>query len=240
MPALAIVLGSIALLDSTSMVPLCIAPLAALLAGERPLVGAGAFLGGIGIVYFLFGVVVLLGLEALFDGLNAWLERFMREPETVEICVQIAIGLVLIVFGYRMTAARETRGDRGASEVLSRSEGFAIGAGLTIVGLPGAVPFFAAADQIMRTDPSPTTGLLWLLYYVLVFLFPLSTIVLVHALVPGRSAVIFKAIGRFFEAWGRRVVVVLLIVLGAILAVDGVGVLLGYPLIPVSSSPAPV
>lgn len=233
MPALAIVLGSIALLDSTSMVPLCIAPLAALLAGERPLLGAAAFLVGIGVVYFVFGLVVLLGLDALFDGLDAWLERFMKEPETIEICVQIAVGLVLVVFGYRMAAARETRGDRGASDVLGPSEGFAIGAGLTLVGLPGAVPFFAAADQITRADLSMATGLLWLSYYVLVFLFPLSTIVLVRALVPGRSAMIFRAIGRFFEVWGRRVVIVLLIVLGAILAVDGVGVLLGYPLIPV-------
>lgn len=233
MTALLTVLTSIALLDSTSIVPLCIAPLVALLSGKRPFLGAASLLFGIFVVYMVFGVVVLLGLGAIFSRLNEWLGTLWREPETIEIWLQIAIGIVLLVFGYRMANARESRGERGASLVMTPLQGFTLGAGLTLVGLPGAVPFFAAADQILRADLSIAGGIGALLYYNFVFLVPLASIVLVRVFFEKQSESIFAGITRFFDIWGRRLIIALLIVLGAVLTIDGVGWLLGSPLIPV-------
>lgn len=233
MLGLALVLTSIALLDSTSIVPLCIAPMVALLSGDRPYLGASSFLFGIFAVYFAFGVLILLGLDALFDRLNQWLESLWREPETIEIWLQIAIGLALLVFGYRMAGVRRGRGERGASLVMSPLQGFTLGAGLTVVGLPGAVPFFAAADQILRADLPVAGGIAALLYYDLVFLLPLGTIVLVRMAWKEQSGRVFAAISRFFDVWGRRVILALLLLLGAVLTIDGVGWLVGSPLIPV-------
>lgn len=233
MAALILVLTSIALLDSTSIVPLCIAPLVALLAGDRPFLGAASLLFGIFVVYLGFGILVLLGLGAIFDQINEWVGTLWREPETIEIWLQIAIGVVLLAFGYRMANARQSRGERGASLVMSPVQGFTLGAGLTLVGLPGAVPFFAAADQILRADLSIPGGIAALLYYNLVFLFPLATIVGVRIFFKRQSESIFAAISRFFDVWGRRLIIALLILLGAILTIDGIGWLIGSPLIPV-------
>ncbi len=233
MGALLVVLTSIALLDSTSIAPLCLAPLIALLAGHRPYLGAASLLLGIFVVYFAFGTVVLLGLGAVFDRLNEWLGSLWREPETIEIWLQIAIGLVLLFFGYRMANARESRGERGASLVMSPIQGFTLGAGLTLVGLPGAVPFFAAADQMLRADLSTAGGVAALLYYNAIFLLPLAAIVVVRLVLRKQSETIFAAISRFFDVWGTRLIMALLILLGAILTIDGIGWLLGTPLIPV-------
>ncbi|MDG2306845.1 MAG: GAP family protein [Candidatus Binatia bacterium] len=233
MTALFTVLTSIALLDSTSIVPLCIAPLVALLAGKRPYLGAASLLLGIFVVYFGFGILVLLGLGAVSDQLNGWVESLWRAPETSEIWLQIAIGLILLVFGYRMANARQSRGERGATLVMSPLQGFTLGAGLTLVGLPGAVPFFAAADQILQADLSIAGGIGALLYYNAVFLFPLCMIPLIRFVFPTQSEAIFARIARFFDVWGRGLIIALLILLGAILTIDGVGWLLGTPLIPV-------
>lgn len=233
MTTLILVLTSIALLDSTSIVPLCIAPLVALLSSDRPFLGATSLLFGVFVVYFAFGILTLLGLGALFDQINEWVGSLWREPETIEIWLQIAIGLVLSFFGYRMANARESRGERGASLVMSPLQGFTLGAGLTLVGLPGALPFFAAADQILRADLSLAGGIAALLYYNVVFLFPLATIVLVRVFFRQQSEAVFAAISRFFDIWGRRLIIALLILLGAVLTIDGVGWLIGSPLIPV-------
>lgn len=233
MTALVLLLTSIALLDSTSIVPLCIAPLVALLSSDRPLIGASSFLFGIFIVYLAFGILVLLGLGAIFAEIDAWVGSLWREPETIEIWLQITIGFVLLFFGYRMANARESRGERGASLVMSPIQGFTLGAGLTLVGLPGAVPFFAAADQILRADLSIAGGIAALLYYNVVFLFPLLTIVLVRVFFRKQSESVFSAIRRFFDIWGRCLIIALLVLLGAVLTIDGIGWLIGSPLIPV-------
>jgi len=52
----------------------------------------------------------------------------------------------------------------------------------------------------------------------------------------GRAAVgdrlqgVFDAVSAFFAAWGPRILVVVLVVLGAVLAADGIGWFLGKPL----------
>ena len=48
-----------------------------------------------------------------------------------------------------------------------------------------------------------------------------------------RSDGLFNAVTRLFEIWGKRVLVALMIVLGSVMLADGVGWLLGHPVIPV-------
>jgi len=70
-------------------------------------------------------------------------------------------------------------------------------------------------------------------YYNIVFVVPLVAIVALRLILGERSTGILNAAKRFFDRWGQRLVVTLLVMLGMILIVDGIGWLLGYPLIPV-------
>ena len=70
-------------------------------------------------------------------------------------------------------------------------------------------------------------------YYNIVFVTPLVAIVALRLILGERSQRILDAVKRFFDSWGPRLIVALLLVFGVVLLVDGIGWFLGYPLIPV-------
>ncbi len=117
---------------------------------------------------------------------------------------------------------------------MSPARVFLLAAGLNLLGLPGALPYLGAIDLILRADLPLPTMVLALAYYSVVFIMPLAAIVAVRAVLAERSAPIFDAVNRFFDTWGRRLLVALILILGVLLVVDGVGWFLGHPLIPVA------
>ena len=62
---LLLVLAPIALVDSTSLVPLCIVPMAVMLGGEKPLATSFSFIAAIVLTYLPFGVLLLFGLDSI-------------------------------------------------------------------------------------------------------------------------------------------------------------------------------
>lgn len=235
MSALLLLLASIALLDSTSIVPLCIVPLAALLGAPRPLALGASFVGGIFSTMFGVGVLLVVGLDALFDALGPAAARLWNEPKVPELALQTAIGGALVAFGWRMRRRRsggappqETRGD------LSPLRASGLGAGLAIVGLPGAFPYFGAVDLLLRADLTTAGWVLALVFYNVVFVSPLAALVVVRAALPDHSEAIFARVSALAERWGHRLVVAALMLVGVVLFADGVGWLLGVPVLPLS------
>jgi cytochrome c biogenesis protein CcdA len=237
MASLLAVLGSIGLLDSTSMFPLAIPILLAFLAGPRPYGTCIAFLVGIFAVYFPSGILLTLGLEALLEPLQGAVEEWMRNPGTAALLIQIAVGVVMVAFGWKLAYARDTRGDRGAGEGLSPGAAFGLGAGSMLVGMPGAFPYFAAVDQIVRSDPSVMGASAQLLYYNAVFLLPLAALPILRATLGARADGFFARLAPLVERWGHRMVVAVLVGVGIVGVADGVGWLLGRPLLPVPQQP---
>ena len=70
MSTLLFVLAAISLLDSTSLLPVCILPLSAILSGRQPLLGAASFMSGIFFVYAGSGLFLLVGFHSVFDVLG--------------------------------------------------------------------------------------------------------------------------------------------------------------------------
>ncbi len=231
---LLMVLAPIALLDSTSIIPLTIVLLVILLGGPSPLLRSAALVGGVFVTYFICGVLVFFGLQSVFDVINAYALRFWQHPKTEELIFQVLIGLVLVVFAVRIARARERSAEKEAPAAMTAGRAFLTGAALTIVGLPGAVPYLAAIDLILRGDLRTSQAIFAIVFYNVVFVLPLAVIVLAQLMVGERSKPFFEGIRRFLDRWGQRVVASLLLLLGALLAIDGVGWFLGHPLFPVS------
>ena len=131
-----------------------------------------------------------------------------------------------------MATARRSK-ERTAPPDVTPWQAFTFACGLVIVGLPGALPYFAAVDQMLRADLPVFQTVLAVFFYNLVFVAPLIAIVVFRQWMGARADGVFGAINRFMETWGRRVVTIALIALGLLLVVDGVGWFLGKPLIPV-------
>ncbi len=227
------ILTPIALLDSASIVPICIVILVVLLAGPHPVFRSCSLIFGIFAAYLTCGLLILLGLESVLEEISAYTLRLWKNPETEEIILQILIGSVLCGLAVRMARSPKKRAEKPKSSGMTAAQAFAAGAALTVVGLPGAVPYLAAIDLILREDLDLASQLMVLGYYNAVFVAPLGGIVALRVAFGDRSQDILDGMRRFFETWGQRVVVVLFLVLGFILVVDGLGWLLGYPLIPV-------
>ena len=233
MTELALILTPIALLDSTSIIPLCIVLLVILLSGPSPLVRSAALLLGIFLTYTVCGLLILFGLESVFDAVNEYALRVWQDPNTEELIFQLILGLVLLVFGFRMARARKRDSDKRATGSMSAGNAFLAGAGLTIVGMPGAVPYLAAIDLVLRNDLATLQQVGVLVFYNIVFIAPLAAIVVVRSALGERSQDLLDRVRSFFDRWGQRVIVALMVALGIVLVADAIGWFLGAPLIPV-------
>ncbi|MBW1687344.1 MAG: GAP family protein [Deltaproteobacteria bacterium] len=239
MTELLLVLVPIALVDSTSMLPIGVPVMLAMLAAPRGPTACVAFLLGIFAVYLPCGIAIALGLGAVFERLGAWLaEAWARTPGTSDLALQIAIGGALLAFGWKLAGTRQKRGERAAERSgLAPPQAFTLGAGLMIVGMPGALPYFAAVDQILRADVSATGAVLAVLWYNAVFLLPLILVPVLRLVLGARSQPFFDAVSRFSEVWGRRLIAAVLLLLGGLLVADGLGWFLGRPLFPLPPPP---
>ena len=79
---LLVILTPIGLLDSMSMIPVCIVIVVVLLAGPSPLLRSSALIVGIFVTYAASGVLILLGLQSVFDEISAYGLRLWKNPET--------------------------------------------------------------------------------------------------------------------------------------------------------------
>jgi hypothetical protein len=225
----------IALVDSTSITPIALVPLATLLAGRRAYLAAFAFLAGLFVSYFAFAAATVFGLAPVFDRLNGWLAHRWHHPEPVDFVFELVIGLVLLVVAVRTARGNPPR--RSGREVqtgASPATAFGFAFMLNVVGMPGAVPWFAALDQILRFDPSTSQALLAVTVYVTAFVLPLTLVVALRAVLGARGDAFLAAVKRFFDVWGRRVLVVVFLLLGLAMTVDaGLFILRGEPLVPI-------
>ena len=227
-------LTPIAVIDSTSITPLALVPLATLLAGKRPIVTAFSLLAGLYVSYLIMCLLFLFGLSSALIRMNAWLSYRWDNPEPADFGVQVLVGLVMLVFGLRITEKRMSKsGGRDIQSGVSPASAFGFGVLMNVVGFPGALPYFAAADRIVQANPPTADAVVAVIYYVLVFVLPLTAIVLLRALLGQRMDTVVQSIQGFFDSWGKRLIMVLLVLLGLILVVDGVAYYLGGPLIPI-------
>ena len=233
MVELLVVLTPIGLLDSTSMIPISIVILLVLLSGQGPLRSSSALIAGIFITYVASGLLILFGLQSVFDEISAYTLRLWKHPETEELVFQAVIGAVLCAFGLRIAAARKSRTEKPVASDMTGAQALIAGAGLVIIGLPGAVPYLAAIDLMIRAEVSLLQRMLAFGYYNIMFVTPLVAIVALRLILGERSTGILDAVKRFFDSWGQRLIVALLLMLGVVLLVDGIGWFLGHPLIPV-------
>lgn len=231
MIALLLVLTPIALVDSLSVTPLSAVPLLAILGSRRPLLNSTSFLSGIFIPYLAIGVLALVGLSGLIDWLNEWLDAFLHRPDTLDMTLQLVIGVAMLAFGWKLTDARKDEGERGAGPEIEWKGSFTLGFTMTVVGIPGALPYFAAIDQMLRADLAmPETGLA-LLYYNVFCSLPLVGIVVIRSIMGERSDAIFERLAGVLGHWAQRILVIGSVALGGVLTADATLWLLGMPLI---------
>lgn len=225
------ILTTIGLLDAVSIVSLAVVPLLAALGSERPGASAWSLLAGLFVPYYAFGLLLTLGLSGLFDTLTERFDRWLYAPDSLDMLLQGLIGVISLSFGFKLANSRTNQDDRGAGDTVAPSGAFGIGFALTIVGLPGAVPYFAAIDQLLRADLATSSTMVSLAYYNVVCASPLMLIMLIRSLLGAGSDAFFAALADWLARFAHRALVVLLLLLGAAMTIDTLAWLHGHPLV---------
>lgn len=231
MAALLLVLTPIALLDSASIIPISIAALVVVLAGPKPLLTSVSFVLGIFAINLTTGLLLLLTLDIAFDALHSYAVRLIDDPNTEEIIFQISIGLLLCAFGLRISKSRGRRRDEPTRSGLSPARAFLFGVGVTFLGVPGGLPYFAAIDLVLRAEVTSLQQVAAVSFYNVIFVSPLAAIIVIRQVLGVRGDEILGVVRRFIDKWGQRVVVSVLVGFGLILVIDGIGWFLGFPII---------
>ncbi len=236
MATLLLILLFIGLLDSTSIAPICIVPLVAILGGRRPIRGTVGLLSGILAVNIPFGVLLLLGLDVITGAIGPSVARIWNQPDPGELVVQIIMGGLLLAFAWRLATRRAAQASSEANDALTPSRAFALGAVLTVVGFPGAVPYLGAIDQILRADAGVALAGVSLIFYNVVFVLPLASLLAVRLIFPTHSEAVCSWVAGFAARRGRQLMALMLLMLGVVLVSDGVGWLFGHPLLPIDEA----
>jgi len=230
---LLLTLTTISLLDSMSAVPIALIPLAIILNGRSPVTGSLGFISGGFIVYFIFGIFILLGLDTLIDEYAGKFIRYMKsEPDSIELVIQIFIGFLMIYFAWQFS--RKSPQDiktKTYENDITPLQAFTLSASINIIGMWGALPYFAAIAQILKADLA-TTSMIWILvYYNLIFTLPLIGFIVLQIMMGDKAMALLKKITRFFSHWGKQIFIVSLYFLGPLLIADGIGWFTGYPIL---------
>jgi hypothetical protein len=232
-----LLLTPIALLDSLSMLPFGIVVLAVLLSGDRPYASSLSFLAGTAGSYFAAGLLIALGLGDLIGRASAAVSHRFWHPETIDYILGLAIGLALVFFGYRLAVMRQEKGKKkDVSAGMTPAQALFLGAGATIAGIWGALPYFAAIDQLLKAEASPAESALGLAYYNLVFISILLLLVGIRAVLGTGANALFERLNAGVAVWGKRALVVAMVALGLLMVADSIGYLAGHPLIPTKNA----
>lgn len=136
--------------------PVLFAMLVAAAGSSRPVAISCSLLAGHTAAYFAAGVGVALGFEQVADRL--------ANPQHIDYLLSAAIGAALLVMAFRVKkdgapAAREPE------RALTPAFAFGFGAIVNFVGIPFALPYFAAVDQILGANLPAANSLAVLALY---------------------------------------------------------------------------
>jgi hypothetical protein len=121
--------------------------------GSRPVLLSGAMLLGHTLAYFTAGIVLALFMESIAARL--------ANPRSIDFLIELVLGAALlwVAFGARKDTGKRPDDEAPEFTVLSA---FGFGAMVNFIGIPFAVPYFAAIDQILKTDLSAAQAVLML------------------------------------------------------------------------------
>ena len=206
--------------------------MAIILGGKRPVIVALSFISGMFLVYFLSGVLLLKGFDHLFDLIGPRISRWWNEPDSWQFVLQFILGILLLAYAWWQYRLPKSSEQRSSAESISLVGAFTLGATLIVIGIPGAIPYFGAIEQILRADLSPVASMGALIFYNFVFVSPFLVLVLVRIFLPNKSEAVFASLSRLVKRWSKPAILTVFAILGLVLIADAIGWFLGYPLLP--------
>ena len=177
----------------------------------RPIVNSSAVLLGHTFAYFSAGIVLALGLERISERL--------ANPQFIDYLLSLTIGVLLLWVAY-MSGKQEKKQTNEDDKELSPIMAFGFGAIINFIGIPFALPYFAAIDQILKADLSLTNSLAMLLAYNSLYALPFIIVPVLVAIMGKRSHTVLQSVNDTLDRISNYFLPILLLLVGLALVAD--------------------
>jgi cytochrome c biogenesis protein CcdA len=178
---------------------------------SRPVLSSSAMLLGHTLAYFTGGMVLIGGMEAISTRL--------ANPLSIDFVIEFVLGAVLLWLALRTRKDSGKRPDEETPE-FSTWDAFKFGAIVNIIGIPFAVPYFAAIDQFLKSDLSGTGVVLALLTYNLAYAVPFLMIPVLSAVMGEKSKPLLAKVNAVMERISSFLMPLMLGLVGLALLAD--------------------
>ena len=191
--------------------PVLFALMLVALGTDRPLINSTSLLAGHTLAYLIAGVMLAQALEQIT-------ERLMN-PRPLDYFVSLAVGILCL------WAALKSRGG-GASEQktpgqeLTPAYCFGFGAVVNFIGVPFAVPYLAAVNQILKAELSTGSSLLALAAYNLAYALPFALVPLLRVLLGESCMPLLERVNSVLVRIADTLMPIVLLLLGLALITD--------------------
>ena len=180
----------------------------------RPILHSSMLLIGHTAAYLVAGVLLANGLESIADRLE--------NPKDVDFLISLIVGLVClaVVIPAKKSPAKKKTEEDGVN--LNPASAFAWGAAVNFVGIPFALPYFAALSQILVADISNTEAVLALVSYNVLYALPFTVVPLLIAISGDASRALLQRVNQFLDKASGFLMPIMLGGLGLFLVADAV------------------
>jgi cytochrome c biogenesis protein CcdA len=189
---------------------------------QKPYANSMSLLAGHTFSYFVSGIVIALGLDQITYRLN--------NPLPVDFVIGLLIGLLCV---WAALASRDGKAseERSPERELTPAFCFGYGAVVNFLGVPFAIPYFAAIDQILKANLSVEASVLVVAIYNVTYALPFLLVPLAVAILGERSKPILERINNALISLVDKLMPIMLFLIGVALIADALTFLItGKPL----------
>ncbi len=180
---------------------------------DRPVLLSSSMLLGHTAAYFGAGIVLALFMEKI--------AAYFASPHAVDFVIGLILGLVLIWLALQSKKDTGKRPDEDTPQLTVLSA-FGFGAVINFIGIPFAVPYFAAIDQVLKADYSATQAVLALISYNLAYALPFAMVPVLSAVMGEGAKPILAKINAGLDRVSGFLMPLLLGIIGLALVADAI------------------
>ena len=178
---------------------------------DRPVMNTSALLLGHTLAYISMGVFLAYSLD--------WISDYLANPNALDFAISLLIGVLLVWIAIKMAGSEETKQVETKS-LLTPISAFGIGIFVNFAGMPFALPYLAAIDQILKADLDFFQALALLLGYNLLYAACFAIVPILVAVMGERSHAVLKRMTEWLDRAAGVVTPLLLGLIGLVLIAD--------------------
>ena len=180
---------------------------------DRPTMNTSALLLGHTLAYIGMGVLLAYSLD--------WISDYLANPNSIDFAISLLIGFLLVWIAIKMAGSGKSKQVEPKTQ-LTPTSAFGLGIFVNFAGMPFALPYLAAIDQILKADLEFVQALTLLLGYNLLYAAPFAIVPILVAVMGERSHAVLKRMTEWLDRAAGIVTPLLLGLIGLVLIADAV------------------